>query len=63
LTAQGLAAAMIIQVHDELVVEAPEAEVAVVTALLHEEMEQVMSLRVPLKVAVHVGRNWDEAHQ
>jgi len=63
LTAQGLAAAMIIQVHDELVVEAPEAEVAVVTDLLQEEMEQVMSLRVPLKVAVHVGRNWDDAHQ
>jgi len=63
LAAQGLTAAMIIQVHDELVLEAPEAEVAVVTALLREEMEQVMSLRVPLKVAVHMGRNWDDAHQ
>ena len=63
LAAQGLTAAMIIQVHDELVLEAPEAEVAAVTALLREEMEQVMSLRVPLKVAVHVGRNWDDAHQ
>jgi len=63
LAAQGLTAAMIIQVHDELVLEAPEAEVAAVTALLREEMEQVMSLRVPLKVAVHMGRNWDDAHQ
>ncbi|MDI9570084.1 MAG: DNA polymerase I [Pseudomonadota bacterium] len=63
LAAQGLKAVMIIQVHDELVLEVPEGEVAAVTALLREEMEQVMSLRAPLKVALHEGRNWDEAHQ
>ena len=50
------------QVHDELVFEVPEEEVEIVIALVKEEMEQVMVLRVPLKVVVNYGRNWDDAH-
>jgi len=62
LRTQNLTAAMIMQVHDELVFEVPEEEVEIVIALVKEEMEQVMVLRVPLKVAVSYGRNWDDAH-
>lgn len=62
LRTQNLTAAMIMQVHDELVFEVPEEEVETVITLVKEEMEQVMVLRVPLKVAVNYGRNWDDAH-
>jgi DNA polymerase-1 len=55
-------AAMIMQVHDELVFECPEAEQDDVMALVKREMEGVMKLRVPLKVEIHAGQNWDEAH-
>jgi DNA polymerase-1 len=49
------------QVHDELVVDAPEAEVGRVSAITREEMEGVRSLEVPLKVDVSSGINWAEA--
>jgi len=62
LRTQNLTATMIMQVHDELVFEVTEGEVETVIALVKEEMEQVMVLRVPLKVAVSYGRNWDDAH-
>lgn len=55
-------AAMIMQVHDELVFESPEAEKDDVMALVKREMEGVMKLRVPLKVEIAAGQNWDEAH-
>jgi len=55
-------ASMIMQVHDELVFEAPEAEKGEVMALVKREMEGVMKLRVPLKVEIAAGHNWDEAH-
>jgi len=55
-------AAMIMQVHDELVFEVPEAEKDAVMALVKREMEGVMKLRVPLKVEIGAGHNWDEAH-
>ena len=55
-------AAMIMQVHDELVFEVPEAEKDDVMALVKREMEGVMKLRVPLKVEIAAGQNWDEAH-
>jgi len=53
---------MIMQVHDELVFEAPDAEKEALMALVKREMEGVMKLRAPLKVEIHAGRNWDEAH-
>jgi DNA polymerase I len=57
-----LSAAMIMQVHDELVFEAPISEREVLMALVREEMEGVLKLDVPLRVEISVGRNWDEAH-
>jgi len=58
----GFAAAMIMQVHDELVFEVPEEELSAVMALVKEEMEGVISLNVPLHVEMGWGNNWDEAH-
>jgi DNA polymerase-1 len=51
---------MILQVHDELVFEVPEAEVTAVALLVRETMEGAMQLSVPLKVEVKVGSNWAE---
>ena len=62
LAEERLSAAMIMQVHDELVFEAPVFEKERVIALVREEMEGVLTLRVPLRVEVSAGRNWDEAH-
>jgi DNA polymerase-1 len=54
--------AMLLQVHDELVFEAPKDEVEEAKKIIVKEMEGAMELRVPLKVDVGVGRNWLEAH-
>jgi len=53
-----LGAYMVLQVHDELVVEAPEGKTEDVKALLREKMEGVVELRAPLKVDVQEGANW-----
>jgi DNA polymerase-1 len=53
---------MILQVHDELVFEAPRPEAEASAALARECMERVFSLRVPLVVEVGTGGNWREAH-
>ncbi|MBO5796840.1 MAG: DNA polymerase I, partial [Clostridia bacterium] len=58
LAREGLAARLILQVHDELIIEAPAAEVPVVEALLREEMEQAAALTVALTVDVHSGNTW-----
>ena len=60
LRAQKLRARLILQVHDELIVEAPEDEAERVRALLQECMEGVMRLSVPLRTDISVGRNWRE---
>jgi DNA polymerase I len=57
-----LSTRMIMQVHDELVFEVPEKELERVRPLIQDEMEAVMDLSVPLKVSVHAGKNWAEAH-
>jgi DNA polymerase-1 len=57
-----LASAMLLTVHDELVLEVPPDELEVVTRLVKEIMEGVWELKVPLKVNVAIGTNWDEAH-
>ncbi len=59
---EGLASRMILQVHDELVFEVPEAEVEAVTALVREEMKGAMPLDVPVVVDVGVADNWLDAH-
>jgi len=55
-------AMMILQVHDELVFEAPDCEVERLGAMVKEEMEGVYKLKIPLTVDIHTGANWDEAH-
>jgi DNA polymerase-1 len=58
---RGGRAAMLLQVHDELVFEAPADEAAEVAALAKREMEQVYRLEVPLLVDVGIGDNWRDA--
>lgn len=53
---------MIMQVHDELVFEVPINEKDRVIELVRHEMEEVIALKVPLKVEISSGCNWDEAH-
>ena len=58
----GLGARMLLQVHDELVFEVPEAEAEATGAVAREVMESVAELRVPLAVEIGTGRSWAEAH-
>ncbi len=58
----GLAARMLLQVHDELLFEVPEAELAATEALVRGVMEGVATLAVPLAVEVGHGASWAEAH-
>ncbi len=60
--AQGLATRMIMQVHDELVFEVPEAELHWVRHEVPRLMASVAQLKVPLLAEVGVGLNWDQAH-
>jgi DNA polymerase-1 len=62
LKAEGLKTVMLLQVHDELLFEAPDAEVEQVKALAVKGMSSVASLKVPLKVDVGAGRSWADAH-
>ena len=62
LTEKNLSSRLIMQVHDELVIEAPVREKEEVMNLVKKEMEEVIKLRVPLKVEIASGKNWDEAH-
>ncbi len=62
LTAQKLRTRMLLQVHDELLFEAPDAEVEQVKALAKQAMSSVAELKVPLKVDVGAGRSWADAH-
>ncbi len=58
----GLGTRMIMQVHDELVLEVPDEELAVVRDQVPKLMASVADLKVPLEVELGTGRNWDEAH-
>ena len=58
----GLAARLVLQVHDELIVECPEEEAEQVKELLKTEMESVAQLSVPLIADAKAGRTWAEAH-
>ena len=59
---EKLEARLLLQVHDELIVEAPESEVEEVKRVLREEMEQVVQYSVPLTTDVGTGKTWLEAH-
>ena len=58
---EGLKARLVLQVHDELIVECPEAEADTVMALVTEEMQAAVELKVPLVAEAHAGKSWYEA--
>lgn len=58
---EGLKTKLILQVHDELVLDAPESEADRAAEILKYEMENAFKLSVPLTVEVHVGKNWYDA--
>ena len=62
LAAGGFKTRMILQIHDELLFETPKAELDAVTPVIKREMENAMSIGVPLEVAIGSGANWLEAH-
>ena len=59
---EKLRAKLILQVHDELIVECPENEAERVKDILKDEMEHTADLAVPLTVDAHIGHSWAEAH-
>jgi len=59
---ENLRTKMLLQVHDELVFEVPQAELTTATKLIKDEMEGVYPLNIPLKVDINWGKNWGEAH-
>ena len=62
LKSEGLEGRLVLQVHDELIVECPEAEAERVCALVREEMEGAAALSVPLLAETHAGKAWSDAH-
>ncbi|MGA7577415.1 MAG: DNA polymerase I [Desulfobaccales bacterium] len=60
LTAAGLGARMLLQIHDELLFEVPESELAATAGMVRRVMEAVVPLKVPLEVDLRVGQNWGE---
>lgn len=58
---EGLKSRLILQVHDELLIEAYEEEAERVEQILQEEMQQAAELDVSLEIDMHRGRNWYEA--
>ena len=63
LASEGLAAAIVLQIHDELLLEVPAGEVETVRRLLVEEMKGAMTLAIPLEVTVHEGATWAECEK
>ena len=59
---EGLKARMVLQIHDELLLEVPMAEIPAVKEILVREMENVMQLSVPLTVECNYGKTWLDAH-
>ena len=58
---RNLKSRMILQVHDELLIEADETELEEVQQILQDKMEHAAELSVPLSVDMHTGKNWYEA--
>ena len=58
---EGLQARLVLQVHDELILECPPEEAECASELLRRCMEEVIALKVPLLAEVHTGANWAEA--
>ena len=62
LKSEGLFSRIVLQVHDELLVETKLGEEEAVQRILREEMTGAADLRVPLEIDMHAGKNWFEAH-
>ena len=60
---EGMQARLLLQIHDELIVEAPEHEAERVAALLQQEMQAAVELSVVLETDVHIGKTWFDAKQ
>ncbi len=60
---EGLQAKLVLQVHDELVIDCPQSEAEQVSKLLQEEMENAVSLNVPLTVEIGVGKTWFDSKE
>ena len=58
---EGLKARLLLQVHDELIVEAPASEAEQVKRLLKEEMEDAVHMEVPMEVSAKTGKTWYES--
>ena len=58
----GLSARLLLQVHDELVLEAPEAEAETAAKIVKRVMEDASPFTVPIIAAYGIGDNWDDAH-
>lgn len=59
---RALKTRMVLQVHDELIFEVPEAEIEIVRELVQNKMEHAVSLNVPLRVSIETGMSWGEMH-
>jgi len=62
LAAEHSPARLLLQVHDELILECPEDAAAQASLLVKNEMEQAVSLRIPLRVSVETGKRWGDFH-
>jgi DNA polymerase-1 len=63
LKAMATQAKIVLQIHDELLLESPAAETEAVTRIVVDEMQQAMTLEVPLDVSVHEGGTWAECEK
>jgi len=61
LKTKNLQAQLIMQVHDELVIECPDTEAEIIKKILHDIMENIVSWDIPMAVEVCAGKNWLEA--
>jgi DNA polymerase-1 len=62
LAAEQSPARLLLQVHDELILECPRDAVTATVALVKAEMEQAVTLRIPLRVSVETGSRWGSFH-
>ena len=58
---QQVKSRLLLQIHDELILDVPEEEKDLMIGLVQEAMDHAMDLRVPLKAGIHTGKSWDEA--
>jgi DNA polymerase-1 len=62
LSASKSPARLLLQVHDELILECPAGEAKAAAALVQSEMEKAVTLRIPLRVSVETGKRWGDFH-